>query len=205
MRKHLIALLGFLSGVTVYYMKAPDRNMASLQDDFHQQEFVTTSLAAPVVEKIKSRSHVIPVEIIEEDFAKEETVALPGLPRGMKFAPHVKALPEESFQNQGKILLKKNGFIFFRGKSGTEGIANVVYDQRLNTFHPLSATIKLTGVNENQRLENLRKWEEYHYNDSLSIQYVQSSHESLFHDYEELKSSGARANLEIIQAIYKNL
>ncbi len=200
MRKHMIALLGFLSGAAVYYMKAPVRETASIQDDFHQQEFVSTSQAAPspsIVPKI------IPVEVQASDPSSEETTQIPGLPRGMRFAPKVKAIPEDQY-TEGKILLKKNGFIFYRGKGSGEGNANVVYDQRLNTFHPLMATIKITSVDEAQRAENLRTWAEYHYNGDLQVQYVQSSHEDLLDDFADLKKSGAKVSLEIVQAVYQS-
>ncbi|MES2527722.1 MAG: hypothetical protein V4598_11570 [Bdellovibrionota bacterium] len=201
MRRHLIALLGFLSGAAVYYMKAPVRETASIQDDFHQQEFVSTSQAAPSP-LVTAPAKVIPVEVDAFDPSSEESNSLPGLPRGMKFAPKVRAIPEDQY-SEGKILLKKNGFIFYRGKAG-EGNANVVYDQRLNTFHPLTATIKLTGINEEKRNEILKAWDEYHYNADLGVQYVQSSHETLLDDFEELKKSGAKASLEIIQSVYQS-
>ena len=200
MRKHMIALLGFLSGAAVYYMKAPGRETASLQNDFHQQEFVRTLQAAP---SPAVEPKVIPVATEAYDPGEEETRSVPGLPRGMKFAPNVKAIPEDQY-SEGQIILKKNGFIFYRGKNTSEGNANVVYDQRLNTFHPLTATIKLTGINEEKRNEILKAWDEYHYNSELEVQYVQSSHESLFGDFEELKKSGAKASLEIIQAVYQS-
>lgn len=196
MRKHLIALLGFLAGVMVYYMKAPpERQTASVQDDFHQQEFVSTTQAAP-----SPAAQVIPVETIEIDPSEEEKKNIPGLPRGMQLAPNVRAIPEANYR-EGKILMKKNGFYFIRSNGGE---ANVVYDQRLNTFHPLTATIKLTGVDESQRATNLREWDEYHYNGDLAIQYIQSTHENLLEDFEKLKSSGARASLEVIQAVYES-
>lgn len=201
MRKNMIALLGFLSGAAVYYMKTPVRETASVQDDFHQQEFVSTSQAAPSPSPIMT-TKAIPVETQASDPALEETALLPGLPRGMKFAPKVKAIPEDQY-TEGKILLRKNGFIFLRGKNG-EGHANVVYDQRLNTFHPLMATIKITSVDEAQRAENLRNWSEYHYNGDLQVQYVQSTHEDLLDDFAELKKSGAKVSLEIVQAIYQS-
>lgn len=200
MRKHMIALLGFLSGAGVYYMKAPLRETASIHNDFHQQEFVSTSQAAP---SPALPSQVIPVATEAFDPEEEETRNVPGLPRGMKFAPNVKAIPEDQYL-EGKILLKKNGFIFYREKSSGEAKANVVYDKRLNTFHPLTATIKLTGINEEKRNEILKAWDEYHYNAELGVQYVKSSHETLFDDYEELKKSGAKVSLEIIQAIYQS-
>lgn len=198
MRKHLIALLGFLAGVTVYYMKAPPlRETASIQDDFHQQEFVSTSQAAP---SPTAPAPVIPVETIEIDPSEEEKRNIPGLPRGMQLAPNVRAVAEEDYK-EGKILMKKNGFVFIRSQGGE---ANVVYDQRLNTFHPLMATIKLTGVDEAQRASNLREWSEYHYNGDLAIQYIQSTHDDLLEDFEKLKSSGAKASLEVVQAVYQN-
>ncbi len=203
MRKNMIALLGFLSGAAVYYMKAPVRETASIQDDFHQQEFVSTSQAAPSpLAPSAPQAKIIPVETEASDPSLEETAQIPGLPRGMKFAPKVRAIPEDQY-SEGKILLKKNGFIFYRGKA-SEGNANVVYDQRLNTFHPLTATIKLTGINEEKRNEILKAWDEYHYNADLGVQYVQSSHETLFDDFEELKKSGAKASLEIIQSVYQS-
>lgn len=197
MRKHAIALLGFLAGVVVYYNNAPTRNTASVQDDFHQEEFVTTTQSAPA-----SRPDVpaVPVTLIEEDFSSEEMESIPGLPRGMKLAPKVRAIPEEEF-TEGKILLKKNGFIFLRSQGRG---ANVVYDQRLNTFHPLTATIKLSGVNADQRAENLKTWEEFHYNEQLGVQFIQSSPEKLFDDYESLKKSGAKVSFEVIQAVYQS-
>ncbi len=197
MRKHAIALLGFLAGVVVYYNNAPVRNTASVQDDFHQEEFVTTSQSAPTA---RPSAPAIPVTIIEDDFSKEEMDSLPGLPRGMKLAPNVRAIPEEEFK-EGKILLKKNGFVFIRSQ-GTG--ANVVYDQRLNTFHPLTATIKLSGVGADQRADILKSWEEFHYNEELGVQFIQSSPEKLFDDYEALKKTGARVSLEVIQAVYQS-
>ena len=137
------------------------------------------------------------------DPADELTKNIPGLPKGMKFAPNVRAVPEDQY-SEGKILMRKNGFIFYRGKSSGESTANVVYDQRLNTFHPLTSTIKLAGVNEEKRNEILKAWEEYHYNSDLGVQYVQSSHENLFDDYEELYKSGAKVSLEIIQSVYQS-
>lgn len=202
MRKHMIALLGFLSGAAVYYMKAPVRETASIQDDFHQQEFVSTSQAAPSPVAVPM-ARIIPVATEASDPAEEETTLIPGLPRGMKFAPNVKAIPEDQY-SEGKILLKKNGFIFYKGKVSGDSTANVVYDQRLNTFHPLTATIKLTGIDDEKRNEILKAWEEYHYNGELDVQYVQSSHETLFDDFEELKKTGAKASLEIIQAVYQS-
>lgn len=198
MRKHLIALLGFLAGVMVYYMKAPPhRETASVQDEFHQQEFVSTTQAAP---SPAVPAPAIPVETFEIDPSEEEKKNIPGLPRGMQLAPNVRAIPEASYR-EGKILMKKNGFVFIRSQGGE---ANVVYDQRLNTFHPLTATIKLTGVDETQRATNLREWEEYHYNGDLAIQYIQSTHDHLLEDFEKLQKSGARASLEVIQAVYEN-
>ena len=195
MRKHLIALLGFLAGVMVYYMKAPpQRDTASVHDDFHQQEFVSTTQAAP------TPAQVIPVETIEIDPADEEKKNIPGLPRGMQLAPNVRAVPETDYK-QGKILMKKHGFVFIRSHGGE---ANVVYDQRLNTFHPLTATIKLTGVSEEIRSEVLKEWQEYHYNSDLGVQYVQSSHDHLLEDFETLKKSGFKASLEVIQAVYES-
>ncbi len=202
MRKHMIALLGFLSGAAVYYMKAPVRETASIQDDFHQQEFVTTSQAAPSA-LAAPVAKAIPVILETSDPAEEEAIIIPGLPRGMKFAPNVKAIPEDQY-SEGKILLKKNGFIFYKGKTSGDATANVVYDQRLNTFHPLTATIKLTGINEVKRNEILKSWDEYHYNSQLGVQYIQSSHETLFEDYEDLKTSGAKPSLEVIQAVYQS-
>ncbi len=204
MRRHMIALLGFLSGAAVYYMKAPVRETASIQDDFHQQEFVSTSQAAPSPSPVASSvATAVPIGTQDFDPSLEETTGLPGLPRGMKFAPKVKAIPEDQY-TEGQILLRKNGFIFFRGKSSGEGNANVVYDQRLNTFHPLMATIKITSVDEAQRAENLRSWSEYHYNGDLQVQYVQSTHEDLLDDFAELKKSGAKVSLEIVQAVYQS-
>lgn len=202
MRKHMIALLGFLSGAAVYYMKAPVRETASIHDDFHQQEFVTTSQAAPSAAAAPA-AKVIPVILEASDPSEEETTLIPGLPRGMRFAPNVKAIHEDQYSN-GEILMKKNGFIFYRGKTSVSGSANVVYDQRLNTFHPLTATIKLTGINEMKRNEILKAWEEYHYNAELGVQYIQSSHETLLEDYEDLKTTGAKVSLEIIQAVYQS-
>ncbi len=193
MRKHAIALLGFFAGVVVYYNNAPVRDTASVQDDFHQEEFVTTTQSA-------STAPAIPVTVIEEDFTREEMKTIPGLPRGMKLAPNVRAIPEEDFK-EGTILLKKNGFIFTRSQ-GTG--ANVVYDQRLNTFHPLTATIKLSGVGEDLRAEILKSWDEFHYNEELGVQFIQSSPEKLFDDYEALKKTGARVSLEVIQAVYQS-
>lgn len=194
MRKHAIALLGFLAGVVVYYNNAPVRNTASVQDEFHQEEFVTTGQSAPAVQP------AVPVTMIEEDFTKEEMETIPGLPRGMKLVPNVRAIPEEEFK-EGKILLKKNGFIFTRSQ-GTG--ANVVYDARLNTFHPLTATLKLSGVGAEQRADILRSWEEFHYNEELGVQFIQSSPEKLFDDYEALKKTGARVSYEVIQAVYQS-
>ncbi len=197
MRKHTIALLGFLSGVVVYYNNAPVRETASVQDDFHQEEFVKTSQSAPTT---RSTAPSIPITMIEEDFSKEETDSIPGLPRGMKLAPNVRAIPDDEYKD-GKILLKKNGFIFLRSQSSG---ANVVYDQRLNTFHPLTATLKLSGVGANQRTEILKTWEEFHYNEELGVQFIQSSPEKLFEDYETLKKTGAKVSYEIIQAVYQS-
>lgn len=198
MRKHLIAFLGFLSGVMVYYMKAPERDLASVQDEYHQEQTtsVSTAMAAPAPAPVT----VIPVTTQTFDPASEDTEFFEGLPRGMRLAPNVRAVPEDEY-TEGKILLRKNGFIFIRSQGSA---ANVVYDHRLNTFHPVTATIKVSGVDENIRQEILKKWEEYHYNPDLGIQYVQSSHENLFDDYKELKKTGARASLEIIQAVYQN-
>jgi hypothetical protein len=195
-RKHAIALLGFLAGVVVYYNKAPLRDTASVQDDFHQEEFVSTTLSAPAK---RSSAPPVPVTIIDEDFSKEELETISGLPRGMKLASNVRAIPEEEY-TEGKILLKKNGFIFLRSQ-GTG--ANVVYDQRLNTFHPLTATIKLSGVTSQKREEILRSWEEFHYNADLGVQFIQSSPEKLFDDFAELKKTGVRVSLEVIQAVYQ--
>lgn len=205
MRKHMIALLGFLAGAAVYYMKAPVRETASIQDDFHQQEFVSTSQAAPSPSATPAASAAksIPIILEASDPAEEETTLIPGLPRGMKFAPNVKAIPEDQY-SEGKIILKKNGFIFYKGKTSGDATANVVYDQRLNTFHPLTATIKLMGINEEKRNEILKAWDEYHYNAELGVQYIQSSHDKLFDDYEDLKTSGVKASLEIIQAVYQS-
>lgn len=197
MRKHLIALLGFLAGALVYYIKAPAREVAGVHDEFHQQEFVSTSQAAP---SSGTPAQTIPVETIEADPAEEEKRNIPGLPRGMQLAPNVRAVPSEEYR-EGKILLKKNGFTFIRAQGGA---ANVVYDQRLNTFHPIMATIKVTGVDENMRQEILKNWEEFHYNSDLGVQYVQSTHETLFDDFKALKKSGARASLEIVQAVYQS-
>ena len=202
MRKNMIALLGFLSGAAVYYMKAPVRETASIQDDFHQQEFVSTAQAAPS-QVTPPLAKAIPVEIETSDPAAEETKLIDGLPRGMKFAPNVKAIPEDQY-SEGKILMRKNGFIFYRGKNSQGANGNVVYDQRLNTFHPLMATIKITSVDEAQRAENLRTWSEYHYNGDLQVQYVQSTHEDLLDDFAELKKSGAKVSLEIVQAVYQS-
>lgn len=203
MRKHLIALLGFLAGAMVYYIKAPARETASVHDEFHQEEFVSTSQAAPSSKT--SASPAIPVETIVIDPSKEEKKNVPGLPRGMQLAPQVRAIPVEDYRpEQGKILMKKNGFAFFRSGVFSAEKANVVYDQRLNTFHPLTATIKITNVDETKRAENLRKWDEYHYNADLGIQYIQSTHADLLEDFEEVISSGSRATLEIIQAVYQS-
>ena len=199
MRKHLIALLGFLSGVAVYCIKAPVEKQAAIEE-FHQQEFVTTTMAAPKAEP--RAPAVIPVATAPADITKEEFEDLPGLPRGMKFAPHVKAVASESWSaDMGPKLLVKNGFIFFRSK--TSGEANVVYDRRLKTFHPMTATIRISGVSEDERNEILKDWEEYHYNKDVGVQYVQSSHATLLSDYEALKKSGHKADLEVIQAVYQ--
>lgn len=199
MRKHLIALLGFLSGVAVYCIKAPQHEQAMIEE-FHQQEFVTTTMSAPKTEERKAA--VIPVAEPPADITKEELEDMPGLPRGMKFAPHVKAVPAEAYSSaMGPRLLQKNGFIFFRTQ--TPGEANVVFDRRLRTFHPLTATIKISGVSEEERNEILKQWDEYHYNKELGIQYVQSTHAELIQDYQELKKAGHRPEFEVIQAVYQ--
>ena len=197
MRKYLIALLGFLSGVMVYYMKAPARETASIQDEFHQQSFVTITQAAPAP---ATPAPSIPVATIVIDPSEEEKRNIPGLPRGMQLAPNVRAVAEEDYK-EGQILMKKNGFVFIRSHGGA---ANVVYDQRLNTFHPIMATIKLTDVDEAQRSANLREWTEYHYNSDLAVQYIQSTHEDLLDDYKKLEQSGFQASLEVVKAVYQS-
>lgn len=198
MRKHLIALLGFLSGVAVYYVKAPPTQELA-REEFHQQEFVSTTQAAPVQ---ATRAPAVPVNVAATDFSREELETQPGLPRGMKFAPKIKAIPEESFSGT-EFLLKKNGFVYVRdGGAGTSG-ANVVYDQRLDTFHPITETIKVSGVDERTRSDLLREWDEFHYNADLGILFVQSTADRLFEDFERLRKSGRDASLEVIQSVYR--
>jgi hypothetical protein len=203
MRKHAIALLGFLSGVVVYYNKAlaPGLN----HDEFHQQEFVSTTMAAPKFQapsREDRKPAVVPVVETPADIHREKLRELAGLPRGMKLAPYVHAIPAESYQQEmGAKLMEKNGFVFFHSENSVE--ANVVYDRRLDTFHPLTSTIKLTGVDERDRREILKKWNEYYYNEQLEVQFVQSTHEDLFRDYQELKKAGAQPQFEIVQAVYQ--
>lgn len=202
MRKHIFALFGFLCGVLVYYIKAPVQDQAALQDEYHQQAFVVTTQAAPKKDENRTPAVVVPVATQKADISKEELQDYPGLPRGMKLAPFVRAVAAESYQeDMGDKLLEKNGFVFYHSENSGE--ANVVYDRRLDTFHPLTATIKLTGVSEAVRDEVLRQWEEFHYNQELGVQYVQSTHEGLLKDFEELKKNGFKASLEIIQAVYQ--
>lgn len=199
MRKHMIALLGFLSGAAVYYLKAPAPAPVTM-DEFHQEEFVSTTLAA--VKKENRTPAVIPVAEPPADISQEETRNLEGLPRGMRLAPFIRAVPKENYHADfGPRLLEKNGFVFYRSEA--PGNANVVYDKRLNTFHPLTATIKLTGVTEEIREEVLRSWSEYHFNPELGVQYVQSSHAGLLSDFEELKKAGFSPAFEVIQAVYQ--
>ncbi len=201
MRKHLIALLGFLAGVWVYYIKAP----APVTFNSHDQE-VSASQAAPSPHREPtSMAKVIPVSTPPADNSQEETRDVPGLPRGMKLAPHVKAIGHEDYRPEmGKQIMEKNGFVFFRSENTTAATSNVVYDKRLDTFHPLTATIKLTGIDETERAEIQKNWTEFHYNADLAIEYVQSNHEDLFSDYEELAKSGFKVSLEVIQAVYQS-
>ncbi|MFL5785716.1 MAG: hypothetical protein ACJ76H_13955 [Bacteriovoracaceae bacterium] len=203
MRKHGIALLGFFSGVLLYYIKAPAP--VTNHDEFHQQEFVSTTMAAPKFQSPSQEDRkpaVVPVAESTADIHQEELRNLPGLPRGMKFAPFVHAVAAENYHNEmGVKLMEKNGFVFFHSENSGE--ANVVYDKRLDTFHPLTSTIKLTGVDGNDRQEILKKWNEYYYNEQLEVQFVQSTHEDLFKDYQELKKAGAKPQFEIVQAVYQ--
>ncbi len=200
MRKHLIALLGFLSGAMVYYMKAP----APVTITSHTQE-ISVSQAAPSPQREPtSTAKVIPISTPPVNNSQEELKDLPGLPRGMKLAVHVKAIGQEDYRAEmGKQIMEKNGFVFFHAVSETSGTANVVYDKRLDTFHPLTATIKLTDIDESERAEILKSWTEFHYNSELAVEYIQSSHEDLFTDFDELKKHGFQVNLEVIQAVYQ--
>lgn len=201
MRKHLIALLGFLSGVMVYHMKAP----APVAVTDHEEE-VSVSQSAPfITREPTSTARTIPVTSPPADNSKEELQDVPGLPRGMKFAPHVKAIGVEDYRPaMGKQIMEKNGFVFFHPENGSGGTANVVYDKRLDTFHPLTATIKLSDIDEAERAEILKSWTEFHYNADLAVEYIQSNHEDLFSDYEALAKSGYKAGLEVIQAVYQS-
>lgn len=203
MRKNLIALLGFLSGVAVYYIKAPaPQQQETLIEEFHQQEFVSTRMSAPQDTNQNESATVIPVAEPPADISKEKFVDLEGLPRGMKFAPQVKAVSKEGYiPSMGPRLLEKNGFVFYRTEEAGE--TNVVYDKRLRTFHPLTATIKISGVSEEQRIEVTKNWDEYHYNKELGVQYVQSTHAELLDDFAEIKKNGFRASFEVIQAVYQ--
>lgn len=205
MRKHLIAFLGLLSGVAVYYLKAPAPvQQENLIEEFHQQEFVTTTMSAPQAESSQGipQAAVIPVAEPPADISKEEFETLPGLPRGMRFAPRVKAVTKEGYiPKMGPKLLEKNGFVFYRSDSAGE--TNVVYDKRLRTFHPMTATIKITGISEEQRNEVLKTFDEYHYNKELGVQYVQSNHADLLNDFAAIKKNGYKASFEVIQAVYQ--
>jgi hypothetical protein len=198
MRKHAIAVLGFLAGVMVYYNNTPQEKTQTA-DEFHTENLQEVKVIQAAAVAMKSPASIVQVKTERFDPGSEETESFPGLPRGMKLAPNVRAVPEEQYTD-GKVLMRKNGFVFIRSQ-GAE--ANVVYDQRLNTFHPITATIKLTGIDETKRDEILREWTEFHYNKELGIQYVQSTHDQLFDDYKKLKNNGYKVDLEIIQAVYR--
>jgi hypothetical protein len=157
-----------------------------------------------VIQDVKTTSSSVQTINEEEtiDFAAEESEEVKGLSRGYRFLPNVRAIKENEYTpSLGKEMLRNNHLVYFRS-SGPAHI-RVVYDQRRDTLRPLAATLKLKNVSEEIRQNNLRAgWNEYSYQANLKLQYLQSSHENLMDDYQELTSSGATPELEVITATH---
>lgn len=144
----------------------------------------------------------IPVDNNLSSLSELEKEELEGLPRGMSYLPSVRALTKSEYQpKDGKIILQKNGLIYFFSNQG-QG-RSVVYDQRRDTLHPITETIKLSKIDLKQRQKNIYDgWNEFSYNSELKIQYLQSSADQLINHYQDLKESGFHPSLEVVTQVH---
>lgn len=142
-----------------------------------------------------------------ENYEKEESVEVKGLPRGMRLLSHIKAVASENYQlTLGPAVMMKDGLTYFRhtSSSASKEMTNVVYDHRKNTFHPVSATIKLTNVDQANRQKIVDgRFAEHHYNEELKLLYLQSNHQELLQDYKDLYEEGLEVGFEVIQGVYQ--
>lgn len=167
---------------------------------------VVTNIDPIVIQEVSQKSSAalirMPAKDQVIDLGSLESEDMEGLPRGMSYLPSVRALSENEYQPQvGKKIYSKNGIVFFESQKN-QG-APVVYDRRRDTLHKITATLKLTSVDQEQRQKNINAgWSEFSYNEDLSIQYLQSSEENLLSHYRELKENGQHPSFEVVSAVH---
>ena len=148
-------------------------------------------------EAVSENHEVIPRKL------KVKTRTHRGLPRSMVLALDVKAIPVSSYEASfGEKLLEKNGFVFFRS-TRHPGAALTAYDQRRDTFHPITSTLRVKNVDSERRESNQRILPEHHYLSELQLQYLESTPERLLADYKKLEAEGVTVSLEVVPALYQ--
>lgn len=202
----VIALLVIITAISVHDYNQP---MTEIIVETHSQTVVATLVKSEnenVIQQVSMTASAAKQDMPAEqlDFSKEKYQAIPGLPKGIRYLPHVKAIESHKYQNNmGPKIFSRNGMDYFRTHKADSAAANVVYNQRKNTLSPLTATIKLSGIDQNKRQDlNKGLLSEFYYHEDLGIQYLQSSHQSLISDLKLLKDDGHDASLEMVEAVY---
>lgn len=205
MKKNLMVLGGLVVLMIVMYPEAPPSLWPSklpltsspAQVSTIATQLITTKSAAPFRKAHENKAQL--------DLSQENSLALPGLPRGSKYLPFVKAIENLQFRPEmGVKLLSQNGLTFYRTTSTSSPDINVAYNFRKNSLQPMTATIKLSGINQETRRQILKgHLSEFYYHEDLAIQYLQSSHAQLLADVEDLKEKGFEPNFEIIDGLHQ--
>ena len=209
MEKKLLVIF-LLTIITIFSFQDSKETMTEVIIETHSQTVVATltdgdtknivqqvSMAASAARQERPTADQI-------DLSREKFETITGLPRGMRYLPHVKVIESQKYRREmGPKIFSRNGMDYFRSRKADISSANVVYNQRKNTLHPLSATIKLNGIDQKKRQDlNKGLLSEFYYHEDLGIQYLQSSHPNLISDLESLKEDGLDASLEVVEGIY---
>ncbi len=125
------------------------------------------------------------------------------LPGHHAMVKNVKAISQKSYtKDLGPIVAQNAGMVFVNsnGNHTNEKLANVIYDKNNNRFYPVSAVLKIEGIDEALRSEFKNDgFNEYYYHQELKTLFIQSTHTEVLGLYQDLISRGIVVYLEIIR------